>query len=125
MAGGPGHVAGDEAKGVQHVGAEDAEVVGSAALVAFADGVHVPKRADGALADEFGHAVGPGAVAVLVGDGDLGSGGVGCLEHGVGFIKAGGDGLLDVDAPGAGLDDIQQPASVVLEVMGADGDEVG
>ena len=125
MAGGPGDVTGDEAERVKHVGAEYTEVVGSAALVALTHAVHVAERPDLSRLYELSHASGPRPVAVLVGHGDLGAGGFGGSEHGIGFVETGRDGLLDVDALGARLDDVEQPASVVLEVVWANGDQVG
>ena len=110
---------------VEEVAAEDPEVEGAAAGVFFAPAANFEESADGAGGDEFLAGLEGGVVAVAVGEGEFGVGlGAGGDDF-VGLLRAAAEGFLHVDAAGAGLGGGEDHGEVLVDVAGADGDEVG
>ena len=110
---------------VEEVAAEDPEVEGAAAGVFFASATDFEESADGAFGDEFLAGAEGGVVAVAVGEGEFGVGlGAGGDDF-VGLLRAAAEGFFHVDATGAGLGGGEDHGEVLVDVAGADGDEVG
>ena len=115
----------EEVHQVEHVGAEHPQVFGPAAAVSFSPAADFEWAADESFVDETADHGEGRVIAIPVGDGEFGTGGIACGDDLVRFGGGSAKRLFDVDRFGAGADRGDRHVTVLVGVSGTNRDDFG